>query len=225
MAEAYLNDLESAWHTERLMFRATQQEDYEFLFREIDSDPINASLSGPVLLKPPRKQKAEDWFEKWKKNDFLMDVIICLRPDVKSNERHFKGGADSDKDADQPGKAEDSKPKPIGQINVHTNVYGRNPSNRACSLGIAIAAPYQNSGYGTEAVRWTIDWAFRRANMHSVHLGSVEYNKRAHRCYEKAGFKLDGKQRQCYWGDRKFWDLYLFSILEDEWEQLQEGSK
>lgn len=217
MAEAFLSDLESVWQSERLVFRATQPEDYEFLFHNIETDPVNVALSGPMLLKPPLKKKSEDWFEKWKKNDFLMDVIICLRPDVKVNERHFSSGAESQKDVDQP--------KPIGMINVTTKVYGTNPGSRACSLGIAIAAPYQNSGYGTEAVRWTVDWAFRRANMHSVHLGSIEYNKRAHRCYQKAGFKLDGKHRQCYWNDRRFWDLYLFSILEDEWEQLQEAQK
>ncbi|KKY35373.1 putative gnat family [Diaporthe ampelina] len=222
MAEAFLNDLESVWRSERLVFRATQQEDYEFLFSEIDTDPINVALSGPMLLKPPRKQKPEDWYEKWGKHDFLMDVIICLRPDVQSNERHLKSSAVSEKDGDQTDKAQ---AKPIGMINVSTSVYGRNPTNRACSLGITIAAPYQNCGYGTEAVRWTIDWAFRRANMHSVHLGSVEYNTRAHRCYQKAGFKLDGKQRECYWNGRQFWDLYLFSILEHEWEQLQEGQK
>lgn len=217
MAEAFLSDLESVWQSEHLVFRATQPEDYEFLFHNIETDPVNVALSGPMLLKPPLKQKPEDWFEKWKKNDFLMDVIICLRPDVKFNERHFSSDAESQKHVDQP--------KPIGMINVTTKVYGTNPGSRACSLGIAIAAPYQNSGYGTEAVRWTVDWAFRRANMHSVHLGSIEYNKRAHRCYQKAGFKLDGKHRQCYWNDRRFWDLYLFSILEDEWEQLRESQK
>ena len=225
MAEAYLRDLNSVWRSERLVFRATQQEDYEFLWNHIDTDPVNVALSGPMLLKPPRKQKPEDWFEKWKKNDFLMDVIICLRPDVHSNEKYFKSRAALDKGVDKSGGAGDSEPepepKPIGMINVSTSVYGRNPSNRACSLGIAIAAPYQDSGYGTEAVRWTVEWAFRRANMHSVHLGSVEYNKRAHRCYEKAGFKLDGKQRQCYWQDRQFYDLYLFSVLEDEWKAGQ----
>lgn len=199
MAEAYLNDLESVWRSERLVFRAIQQEDYEFLFNDIDTDPINMSLSGPMLLKPPRKQKPEEWFEKWKKNDFLMDVIICLRPDVPANEHHFKSSDVPEKEVEQAGHAKDGQPKPIGMINISTGVYGRNPSNRACSLGITVAAPYQNSGYGTEAVRWAIDWAFRRANMHSVHLGSVEYNKRAHKCYQKVGFKLDGKQRQCHW--------------------------
>lgn len=222
MAEPYLDGLESIWRSERLVFRAIQQEDYEFLFRNMDDDPVNVSLSGPMLLKPPRKQKPEDWFEKWKKNDFLMDVMICLRSDAEANEKHFKSTAVSEKDVDQPDKVED---KPIGMITLSTGLYGRNPGNRACSLGIAIAAPYQNSGYGTEAVRWTIGWAFRRANMHSVHLGSIEYNKRAHRCYQKAGFKLDGKQRQCHFHNQAYYDLYLFSILEDEWKQLEEGQK
>ncbi|KAG8167569.1 hypothetical protein KVR01_003258 [Diaporthe batatas] len=224
MAESYLSDLESVWRSERLVFRATQQEDYDFLFHHIDTDPVNVALSGPMLLKPPRKEKPEEWFEKQKKNDFLMDVMICLRPDVRSNETHFEGSA-SGKDVDKSRGAGDREPKPIGMINVSTNVYGRDPSNRACSMGIAIAAPYQDSGYGTEAICWTVDWAFRRANMHSVHLGSVEYNKRAHRCYQKAGFQLDGKQRQCHWHDRQFYDLYLFSILEDEWRTRHEAGQ
>lgn len=32
MAEAYLRDLENVWRSERLVFRATQQEDYNFIF-------------------------------------------------------------------------------------------------------------------------------------------------------------------------------------------------
>lgn len=76
MAESHLRDLENVWRSERLVFRATQQEDYDFLFHHIDTDPVNVALSSPMLLKPPRKQNPEEWFEKWKKNDFLMDVIM-----------------------------------------------------------------------------------------------------------------------------------------------------
>ncbi|KAJ4394666.1 hypothetical protein N0V93_003885 [Gnomoniopsis smithogilvyi] len=80
-------------------------------------------------------------------------------------------------------------------------------------------------GYGTECVQWALDWAFRRANMHSVNLGSVEYNTRAHRCYEKCGFKLEGRRRQCFWHDRKWYDLFLYGILEEEWEELRNTKK
>lgn len=215
MAEIYLAGLEDVWRSERLIFRAIQQEDYDFLYNNIDADPITQSLATPLTLRPPRKEKPEDWFQGWKEHGFLLDVIICLRPDVGTNEKHLELptvlGTPS------------PEPDPIGMLTLLPDVYGRAAKNRACSFGITIAPQYQDSGYGTEAVNWALDWGFRRANLHSLHLGSVEYNKRAHKCYQKCGFKLEGRKRQCHWHDRKWYDLYLFSILEDEWEEMRKG--
>ncbi|ROV89242.1 hypothetical protein VPNG_10261 [Cytospora leucostoma] len=213
MAELYLVGLEDVWRSERLIFRAIQQEDYDFLYNNIDADPITQSLATPSILRPPRKEKPEDWFKGWKEHGFLLDVIICLRPDVGSNEKHLEPPT-------VPGTPS-PEPNPIGMLSLLPSVYGREAKNRASSFGITIAPPFQSSGYGTEAVNWALQWAFRRANLHSVHLGSVEYNTRAHKCYQKCGFKLDGRNRQCHWHDRKWYDLYLFSILEDEWEELR----
>ncbi|KUI62940.1 Spermidine N(1)-acetyltransferase [Cytospora mali] len=227
MAEPWLEDLENVWYSERLVFRAVQQEDYDFFFTSIDIDPITQSLASPGILKPPRKEKPEDWFEGRKKHNYLLDVMICLSPDVELNRKHFTGAPASDtgdaKPKDEGEECKKPEPKPIGMLELSPIVYGREAKNRACMFGIVIASPYHNSGYGTEAVNWTLDWAFRQANLHSIHLGSVEYNKRAHKCYQKCGFKFDGRQRQCHWHDRKWYDLYLFSIIEDEWEEMRNG--
>lgn len=226
MAEPYLVDLECIWRSERLVFRATQHEDYDFLYNNIDTDPINQSLSSPSTQRPPRKEKPEVWFEGYKKHDLLLDVIICLRPDVDFNTKHLSGPLALGDKKDERSKNDESKatkPEPIGMLNLTSGVFGRESKNRTCMFGITIASQYQNSGYGTEAVNWMLDWAFRRANIHSVHLGSVEYNKRAHKCYQNCGFKFDGRQRQCHWHDRKWYDLFLFSIMEDEWEEIRKG--
>ena len=215
MAEAtYLAGLEDVWRSGRLIFRAIQAEDYEFFFNHLDTDPINLTLATPMTLRPTRKKKAEEWFEDWKKHDYLADVMICLRLDVESNKEYFSGDA-----------ASCDEPKPIGMLTLAPGVYGRDARNRACNLGVSIASPYQNKGLGTEAVTWALDWAFRRVNMHSVHLGSIEYNKRAHKCYQKCGFKYDGRRRQCHFHDRKWYDLYVFSIIEDEWEEMRKGAQ
>lgn len=228
MAEpsGYLGDVQNIWRSERLVFRTIQQEDYDFLFNDIINDPINQALATPSIQKPPRKEKPEDWFEDHKKRESLLDVMICLRPDADFNKQHLTVPSASDYNENERPKEcerEVPEPKPIGMLSLVPRVYGGEPKNRACMFGITIASPYQNSGYGMEAVNWTLDWAFCRANMHSVHLGSVEYNKRAHKCYEKCGFKFDGRQRQCHWHGRKWYDLYLFSIMEDEWEEMRKG--
>lgn len=47
-------------------------------------------------------------------------------------------------------------------------------------------------GYGTDAVSTLIKYCFRNLNMHKVYLHVFESNKRAIRCYEKAGMKTEG---------------------------------
>jgi hypothetical protein len=137
MAEPYLRGFESEWCSERLVFRAIQQEDCNFFCDHIDTDPVNAELSGPMLLKPPRRQNAEGGTRtafSW--------TVICLRPDAQPNEKHPKISAARGKDIEMSGVQGDSKlePRPVAMINVSASMYGRNPSSCACSLGIAMWA-------------------------------------------------------------------------------------
>jgi len=74
-------------------------------------------------------------------------------------------------------------------------------------------------GYGTEAIRLLLDYAFGCLNMHRVSLGVVGFNERALRFYEKAGFKREGAQRDGYFHDHRYYDFVMMSILEDEYRK------
>ncbi|EOO01061.1 putative gnat family protein [Phaeoacremonium minimum UCRPA7] len=95
--------------------------------------------------------------------------------------------------------------------------------NRRCELGISLAPEFQNKGYGTEAITWAVDWAFRFANMHCVYLNTISFNVRGQKVYEKIGFRLEGRLRHYKWHDRQWHDQLLYSILEDEWEDIQKA--
>lgn len=53
----------------------------------------------------------------------------------------------------------------------------------------------RGQGLGTEAVRLTLDWAFRMLGLHNVLLGVLPSNPAAIRSYEKAGFRRVGARR------------------------------
>lgn len=53
MGEAYLRDLENVWRSERLVFRATQQEDYNFIF--------NRKSLLDTTLTPSRRKLSHLW--------------------------------------------------------------------------------------------------------------------------------------------------------------------
>lgn len=209
--------LEDAWKSKRLFFRSIRDTDYDWFFNNIDGDPLNRALGGPSLLAPPKRQKPEEWCKHWEGPSRLLDVVICLREPANSE------GPRKEND-DHPDTTQAVEQR-IGFLGISYGGSGPSPHHRACQLGITLTSAYQDHGYGTESVQWALDWAFLRANMHSVNLSSVEYNKRAHRCYEKCGFKLDGRRRQCFWHERKWYDLFFYGILEEEWDQLRSMKK
>ena len=68
--------------------------------------------------------------------------------------------------------------------------------NRRATLGILIGeSDSRNKGYGTEAIRLLLDYAFNYLNLNNVMLVYLECNERAKRCYEKVGFKEFGRRR------------------------------
>jgi diamine N-acetyltransferase len=91
--------------------------------------------------------------------------------------------------------------------------------NRRTECGIAIGEPdARGRGYGTEALRLLLDYAFTVLGLHSVMLTVYEYNPAARRCYEKVGFREIGRRRQCRWHNGRFWDEISMDILASEFE-------
>lgn len=90
--------------------------------------------------------------------------------------------------------------------------------HRQAEIGIFIGpSEFPGAGYGAEAVRVLVRWAFRTLNLHRVYLRVFEDNGPAIRCYEKVGFRLEGRQRQSRFQDGRYIDTLMMSVLRDEW--------
>ncbi|MBI5652037.1 MAG: GNAT family N-acetyltransferase [Chloroflexi bacterium] len=86
------------------------------------------------------------------------------------------------------------------------------------SIGIG-AREYWGKGYGTDAMRVLLRFAFTELNLLRVALNVFEYNPRAIKSYEKAGFKIEGCSRGVLNRDGKRYDAFEMGILRDEWER------
>jgi len=75
-------------------------------------------------------------------------------------------------------------------------------------------------GYGTDAMRVMLRFAFTELNLYRVSLDVFEYNPRAIRSYEKAGFVFEGRMRQWMRRDGRRWDFVYMGILREEWERV-----
>ncbi|MDI3340516.1 MAG: GNAT family protein [Sphaerobacter sp.] len=88
--------------------------------------------------------------------------------------------------------------------------------HRRAEFGILIGADDRGKGYGTEATRLTLDYAFTALGLHNVMLRVYEYNLAGRRAYAKAGFREFGRRRQAQWMGGRFWDEIYMECLATE---------
>lgn len=108
---------------------------------------------------------------------------------------------------------ERSTDRPIGMVYL-SDIDGRN-----AQFGIVIGErECQDKGYGTEATRLMLDYAFTYLGLHNVMLKVFEYNSAGIRAYQKAGFKEIGRRRQARWMNGRYWDDVYMDCLAGEFE-------
>lgn len=93
--------------------------------------------------------------------------------------------------------------------------------NRIGTLGIVIGTKDNLiKGYGTEAIKLIQEFAFNRLNLHKLDLEVRAYNEIAIRCYEKCGFKEEGRIRENFFTDGKYTDTLFMGILKREYKNI-----
>jgi RimJ/RimL family protein N-acetyltransferase len=105
--------------------------------------------------------------------------------------------------------------QPIGNLGLHAidETHGR------ATLGIAICEKgFWGRGYGTEAIRQVLRYAFTELGLRRVALGTDEDNVRGIRCYEKCGFVQEGLLRAYRVRGGQPVDSVAMAVLREEWE-------
>ena len=105
----------------------------------------------------------------------------------------------------------------LGDINLDVvNDWGSRDS--FVGLGIGNRTDW-GKGYGTDAMKIILRFAFTEINLRRVTLTVFEYNPRAVRSYEKAGFRHEGRLRGALLRDGKRWDMLYMGILAEDWKE------
>ena len=108
---------------------------------------------------------------------------------------------------------DDLNGKPIGTIQL----YDFNQQDKSCKLGIRIGdKDYWSQGYGGDAVKTIVEYAFLNLDINRVDLRVYEYNERAAHCYEKCGFTFEGRTRKSAYIDGSYYDEILMGLLKSD---------
>jgi RimJ/RimL family protein N-acetyltransferase len=91
-----------------------------------------------------------------------------------------------------------------------------------CWLGVGIGSrSHWGQGYGREAVRLALEFAFDELNLHRVQASVFAYNSRSRALFESLGFQCEGALREFLNRDGIRHDMLLYGQLRREWQALQ----
>jgi RimJ/RimL family protein N-acetyltransferase len=101
-----------------------------------------------------------------------------------------------------------------------------NHQHRTAELGIGIGErDFWGKGYGSEATRLLLDYAFNALGLHNVMLRVFSYNQRAIRAYLRSGFREIGRRREAQRVGSRVYDVVLMDCLATDFGESRLNSE
>ena len=86
-------------------------------------------------------------------------------------------------------------------------------------LAYGLVPGERGKGYSTEAAQLMVDYLFLSKDIVRIVATTHTKNVISQKILEKVGFKREGTMRKCYFCRGEWADMFLFSILREEWKE------
>ena len=177
--------------TDRLILREWTKNDVNDLIEGLNNYKVSKWLA--LVPYPYTKENAEEW------------ITYCAK-NARSKNRNYYFAVEL-----KPEK------KVIGGIGIDKI----NKFHGIGSGGFWINERYHGQGYGTEALRAKIKFAFNKLKLRRLESGFFRGNKASLKLQKKFGYKIEGLRRKGFRckADGKLKDEYITALLKDDWEE------
>jgi len=97
--------------------------------------------------------------------------------------------------------------------------------HRVATFGILVGEKeFWGKGIGIEATRLMVEYGFQKLNLHRIDLGVFAEHEAAVRCYEKVGFKVEGRMRQDLFQGGEYKDRLWMGLLRSEYQPINQSA-
>ena len=166
-----------------------------------------------IYLRPVERDDAP-LFVAWLNDPEVTETLAMYRPINLATEEGFIAGVYKSEHDVVLGIVAKGDDQLVGVTGLHNIDW----KNRQASFGISIGVKGEwDKGYGGEATRLMVGFAFETLNLHRVWLHVYDGNARAMHVYEQVGFCREGILRQARFHAGRYWDTITMAILADEW--------
>jgi RimJ/RimL family protein N-acetyltransferase len=100
----------------------------------------------------------------------------------------------------------------IGNASIHDIEW----VSRTAAFGLFVGEPSAwNRGFGTDAIRTLVRFAFDEMNLRKLRIDVFDYNDRAKHVLESQGFVQEGRLRQEFYREGTYHDIVILSTFRD----------
>lgn len=79
---------------------------------------------------------------------------------------------------------------------------------------------YRCKGYGRDAINTVLTFSFMEFNLHRIFARIASFNENGITFFKSSGFVEEGRLRESYFSNGKYWDVVLMGILVNEFLTL-----
>lgn len=97
-------------------------------------------------------------------------------------------------------------------------LFGWHRNWRRCTIGYELHPQMRGKGYMQEALRAMLSWGWVHMELNRVEAQVHPDNVASLRSVEKLGFQREGLLRQAGFWSGRYHDMYLFSLLREDWQ-------
>jgi RimJ/RimL family protein N-acetyltransferase len=110
-----------------------------------------------------------------------------------------------------------------GQFAGMCNLHDIDMRSRHAEVAVWIGSrDLRHLGYGSDAVQAILPYAFEVVHLEKVYLGVYDFNEGAMRCYERLGFRYEGRLRHQIYYEGRYWDEWPMRMLRSEWDLIRQ---
>jgi ribosomal-protein-serine acetyltransferase len=102
----------------------------------------------------------------------------------------------------------------VGRIGL----YNIDVFNKCASIGYWLSKELEGKGIITRSCKVVIDEGFKRLKLNRIEIRAAVENYKSQAIPQRLGFKQEGIIRQAEFVNNQFVDLYVYSMLKEEWE-------
>lgn len=99
-------------------------------------------------------------------------------------------------------------------------LYNIDVFNKSASIGYWLGKEWEGKGIITRSCKAVIDEGFKRLKLNRIEIRAALENFKSQAIPQRLGFKQEGIIRQGEFVNNRFVDLFVFSMLKEEWESI-----